>query len=123
VNKEPVEQSLPNDVDSGNEADSESEEDAPATINIEPIIAYLDDFDCNNLVENEGEWVLNETVAFDYSLCLEDVFIFVDISSLHMPLPISEMICIHITDNEESVLIAPTTKRDQSPIIFSRSQT
>jgi len=34
---------------------------------------YLDDFDCNNLAENEGEWVLNETVAFDYSLCLENV--------------------------------------------------
>jgi len=120
----PVKQSLPDDVNNGNEADSKSGEDALAIFGIEPIVACLDDFDCNNLAENEGEWVLNETVAFDYSLCLEDVFRFVDISSLHMPLPISEMICIHITNNEESVLIVPpTTKRDQSPIIFSKSQT
>jgi len=32
---------------------------------IEPIVAYLDDPDCNNPVKNEGEWVLNENVAFD----------------------------------------------------------
>jgi len=96
---------LPDDIDSGNEADSESEEDAPITINVESIIAYLDDFDCNNLAENEGEWVLNKTVAFDYSLCFEDVFRFNDISSLHMPLPISKMACMHIKDNEWSVFI------------------
>jgi len=53
-NNKPVEQSLPDNVDSGNEANSESEEDAPATINIEPIVVYLDYFDCNNLTENEG---------------------------------------------------------------------
>jgi len=46
---------LPDDLDSDNEADSESEEDTPATISIKLIVAYLDDFDCNNLAENEGE--------------------------------------------------------------------
>jgi len=56
---------LHNDLDSGNEADSESEEDTPATISMEPIVAYFDDFDCNNLAKNEGEWVLNENIAFD----------------------------------------------------------
>ena len=50
-NNEPVKQSLPDDVDSGNKADSESGEDAPAIFSIEPIVAYLDDFDCNNLGE------------------------------------------------------------------------
>jgi len=53
---EPLKQSWPNDVDSGIEADSESEEDVPATISIEPIVTYLNDFDCNNPAENEGEW-------------------------------------------------------------------
>jgi len=52
---EPLKQSFPNDVDSGNEADSKLEEDAPATISVEPIVAYLDDFDCKNPAEKEGK--------------------------------------------------------------------
>jgi len=35
----------------------------------------LNDYDCNDPTENEGEWILNENIAFDYSLCLEDVTI------------------------------------------------
>ena len=92
---------MPDDVDNGNEADSESEEDVPATINIEPIVAYLNDYDCNNPAKNEGECVLNENIAFDYSLCLEDVSI--NVRSLHMPSPISKMACMHMEDNEGSV--------------------
>jgi len=67
-NNEPVKEPLPDDINSGNEADSESEEDAPATFSMKPIIAYLDDPDCNNHVKNEGEWVLNENIAFNYSM-------------------------------------------------------
>ena len=51
----PLKQSLSDDGDSGNKADSKSEEDAPTTISIEPIVAYLNDFDCNNLAENKGK--------------------------------------------------------------------
>jgi len=95
----------------------------PATFIIEPIIAYLEDSDCNNPAKNEGEWVLNENVAFDYSLCFEDVFKSVDISSLHILLPISKMACMHIEDNEGSVFIIPLSKRDQLPIVFNRGLT
>jgi len=120
-NNKPVKQSFPDDVDSGNEPDLESGEDALTIFSIEPIIAYLDDFDYNHLAKNEDEWVLNENIAFDYSLCLENVFKFVDITSLHVPLPISKMACIYIEDNEGSVFIVPPAKRDLSPIIFGRS--
>jgi len=51
-NNEPVKQSLLDDVDSGNRKDSESGEDVSAIFSIEPIVAYLNDFDCNNLTEN-----------------------------------------------------------------------
>ena len=47
-----MKQSLPDDVESGNEADSESKEDAPTTISIESVVAYLNNFDCNNPAEN-----------------------------------------------------------------------
>jgi len=57
-NNKPVKKPLPDDIDSGNEADSESEEDAQATFSMEPIVAYLDEPDCNNPAENENEWVL-----------------------------------------------------------------
>jgi len=79
-------ESLLDNVDSGNETDSESEEDAPPTLIFEPMVAYLDNPDYNNPIKNEGEWVFNEDVAFDYSLCLEDVFKSVNFSPLHMPL-------------------------------------
>jgi len=36
------------DDDSHNEADSESEEDTPATLTFKPIVAYLNDLQCNN---------------------------------------------------------------------------
>jgi len=117
-----LKQSLPDDVDSGNKAYSESKENVPAIFSIKSIVAYLNDPDCNNPSENEGEWVLNENVAFDYSLCLNYVFKSIDISSFFMPLPISKMACMHIEDNEGSVLIVPPSKRNQSPIVFSRDQ-
>ena len=84
---------------------------------MEPIVAYINDPDCNNPIKNEGEWVLNENVIFDYFLCLVNVFESVDISFLHMTLPISKMVCMHIKDNEVSVFIVPPSKRDQSLII------
>ena len=66
-----MKQSLPDNIDSGSKADSESEEYAPATISVEQIVAYMNDYDRNNLAENEGEWVLNENIVFDYYLCLK----------------------------------------------------
>jgi len=111
---------LPDDLDSGNKADSESEEDALDTLSIEPMVAYLNDYDCNDPAENKGKWILNENIAFNYSLCLEDVS--VNVRSLHMPLPISKIACMHIQDNEGSVFIVPPCKKDQSLIVFGRGQ-
>ena len=48
-NNEPIKQPLPDNVDSGNEADSKSEKDTPTTFSMEPIIAYLYDLNCNIL--------------------------------------------------------------------------
>ena len=44
--------------------DSESKLDVSATFSMEPIVAYLDDHDCNNPAKNEGDWDLNENFAF-----------------------------------------------------------
>ena len=65
---ESLKQSLPDDIDSGNEADSKSEEDAPTTISIESIVTYLNDYDCNSQAENEGEWSLMR-ILFLITLC------------------------------------------------------
>jgi len=35
---------------------------------MESLVAYLDDSYCNNIAENDGEWVLSEDIDFDYSL-------------------------------------------------------
>ena len=119
VNKE-VKEPLPDDIDSGNEANSESKEDISATFAMEPIVAYLNDHDCNDSTENDGEWVINENIAFDYSLCLDDVCNFIKSISLHMPLPIIRMACMRIEDDDESVFVVPSFKKNQSLIVFGK---
>ena len=64
---------LPDDIDSGNEADSKSGEDLTVSFNGKTIVAYLDDPDCNNSADNGDEWVLNENINFDYFVCYDDV--------------------------------------------------
>ena len=46
-------------INSGNEADSESREDPEVSFDEEPIVAYLNNPDCNNSANNGDEWVLN----------------------------------------------------------------
>ena len=73
-----VKKLLPDDIDSDNEADSESGDDPAVSFDEELIIAYL----CNNSADNGDEWVLNENVNFDFSLCCDDVNSPVDMSPL-----------------------------------------
>ena len=83
------------------------------------IVAYLNDPDCNNSTDNGDEWVLNKNINFDYFLCCDDVNSSIDMSSLHMPLPMS-MACMHIEENEGSIFVVPFSKKDQSLIIFGK---
>jgi len=111
-----MEKPLPNDIDNDNKADSESRDDPEVSFDEESIIAHLNDPDYNNSADNDDEWVLNENVNFNYSLCCDDVNNHVDMSPLHIPLPMST-VCMHIEENDKSVFIVPPSKKDQSPII------
>jgi len=64
VNKVAKEQLLEDD-DSSNEVDLESEEDMPTTLAFKPIVAYLNDPQCNNPIGDDDEWVINENITFD----------------------------------------------------------
>jgi len=110
---------LPDNIDSGNEADSESGEDPTVSFDEKTIIAYLNNPDCNNSADNGDEWILNENVNFDYRLCCDDVYSPINMSPLYMPLPMSTT-CMQIEENDGSVLVIPSSKKDQSPIIFGR---
>ena len=82
-------ESLPDNDDSGNEADSESEGDTPATLVGEPIIAYFNP-QCNTLSGDEDEWVINDNISFDYPVSVELLESITDSSlrmSLHKPNP------------------------------------
>ena len=57
---------LPDDDESGNEAASESETGMPVILIGEPIIACLNNPLCNTPSEDEGEWVINDNISFDY---------------------------------------------------------
>jgi len=89
-----IKRSLLDNIDNGNEANLESGEDPTVSFNEETIVAYLDDPNCNNSADNGDEWVLNENVNFDYSLCCCNVNSPIDMSPLHMPLPMSTT-CMH----------------------------
>jgi len=115
-----VKEPLPDNIDSDNEVDSESEEDMPATFVMEPIVTYLNDPNCNDFAENDSEWVINENIVIDYSLCLDDVFNSIKSNSLHMPLPTTRMACIQIEDDDESMYVVPSSKKSQSPIVFGK---
>jgi len=62
---EVAKEQLLEDDDSGNEADSEPKEDTSATFAFKPIVEYFNDPECNNPIEDDGEWVINENVTFD----------------------------------------------------------
>ena len=64
-----VKKSLPDDVDSGNEADSESEDDPEVSFDEEPIIAYLNDLDCNNSATMVMNWSLMK-MSISIILCV-----------------------------------------------------
>jgi len=86
--------------DSSNEADSEPEEDALTIFSFKPIVAYLNDPECNN--PDDDEWVINENVTFDYPMSV-DVFKSVDNSSLHMPLSMLSMTSTLVENGEGSI--------------------
>jgi len=71
-NSKVVEKSLPDGIDSGNEANSESEEDSEVSFDKKPIVAYLNDSDRNNSADNGDEWVIKENVNFNYFVCCDD---------------------------------------------------
>jgi len=79
----------------------------------------VNDPDCNNSADNGDELVLNDNVNFDYSSCCDDVNSPIDMSPPHIPLPMSTA-CMHIEENNGSVFVVSSSKKDQSPIIFGR---
>ena len=67
TSKEP----LPDNDDSGNEADSESEGDTPATLIDEPIVACFNNPQYNIHSEDDDGWVINDNISFDYPASVE----------------------------------------------------
>ena len=98
-----------------------AEEDTPATFAFKPIIAYLNDPECNNPIEDDGEWVINKNVTFDYPVSV-DLFKYADDTSLHIPLFMLNMISMPVENGEGSVFVVPPSKRNQLPIVFGRVQ-
>ena len=112
---------MPDNDDSGNEADLESEGDTLSTLVGEPIVACFNNPQCNTHSEDDDEWVINDNISFDYPASVE-LFESVTNSSLHMPLHKSSTSSTSVECIEGSVLEVPPSKKGQSPIIFGRAQ-
>jgi len=117
TSKEP----LPDNDDSGNEADSESEANMPAILIGEPIIACLNNPQCNTPPKDEGEWAINDNIYFDYPVSV-GLFESITDNSLHMPLHKPCTSSTPMESIEGAVLVIPPSKESQSPIIFGKAQ-
>ena len=84
-----------------------------------PILAYLNP-QCNTLYEEEDEWVINDSISFDYPVSVKLLESITD-SSLHMPLHKPSTSKIFVECIEGSVLVIPLSKKGQSSIIFGRA--
>jgi len=116
-----VKEPLPDNDDSGNEADSESKADIPAILIGEPIIACLNNPQCNTPSEDEGEWVINDNIPFDYPVSVR-LFKSITDSSLHTPLHKPSASETPMESIEGAVLVIPPSKEGQSPIIFGKAK-
>jgi len=105
TSKEP----LPDNDDSGNEADLESEGDTPATLAGEPIVTCFNNPQCNNPSEDDDEWVINDNVSLNYPASVE-LFESIANSSLHMPLHKPSMPSTSVECMEGSVFVIPLQK-------------
>jgi len=112
---------LPDDDDSENEADSESKADMLAILISEPIIACLNNPQCNTPSEDEGEWVINDNISFDYPMSV-GLFESITDSSLHMSLHKLSASGTPMESIEGAVLVIPPSKEGQLPIIFGKAQ-
>jgi len=112
---------LPDNDNSGNEADSESEGDTPVTFVGEPIVACFNNPQCNTPSEDNDKWVINDNVSFDYPVSIE-LFESVTNSSLYMPLHKPSISSTFVECIEGSVLVVPLSKKGQSSIIFGKAQ-
>jgi len=101
--------SLPNNDDSGNDVDSESEGDTPATLVGKPIIAYFNP-QSNTLSEEKDEWVINDNIFFDYPVSDELLESITD-SSPHMPLHKPSTSRTFVECIEVYVLVVPPSKK------------
>ena len=111
---------MPDDDDSGNEADSESEGDTPATLACEPIVVYFNNPQCNYPIGDDDEWVINENVIFDYPVSVE-LRESGNNNPLYMPLYKLSMTSTSVEYVEGSSFVVPPSKRSHSPIVFGRA--
>jgi len=114
-------ESMPDDDDNGNEADSEFKTDMPVTLVDEPVITCFNNLQCNAPSEDEDEWVINDNISFDYPVSVELLESVKD-NSLHMPLHKLSASSTPVEFIEGSVLVVPPSKEGQLLIVFGKAQ-
>ena len=93
----------------------------PAILIGEPIVACLNNPQCNTLSEEEGEWVINDNISFDYPASIGSIKSAMD-GSLHMPLPKADVFSTSVEAIKGATLVIPPSKQGQLPIIFGRAR-
>jgi len=93
----------------------------PAILIGELIVACLNNPQCNTPSEDEGEWVINDNISFDYPVSVR-LFESVTDSSLHIPLHKLSASSTPVESIEGSILVVPPSKEGQLPIIFGKAQ-
>ena len=93
----------------------------PAILIGEPIIACLNNPRCKIPSDEEGEWIINDNISFDYPASTEPIKSIMG-GSLHMPVHEPSVASTSVETIEGATLVIPPSKRGQLPIIFGRTQ-
>jgi len=126
--------SYPKEPDSGNEADTEPEEEEYLW-QINPLVTSIDKLGFNTTTNVEGEWFIDENLDLAYFSAFAsdsvplDTSIDVDsdpssaintLTSLHAPVKSFLMVREKIRDVHNALFKVSTKQKDQKPILFGR---
>jgi len=125
----------PEDLDSGNEADTVPKIEKEYLWKLKPLVTSIDKLNFNNTANVEGEWVINKNLDLTYFSVLASDSVLSDTStdvdndplsvinvliSLHAPIRSSLMVHEKTNDEQGAFFEVPAKHRGQKPILFWR---
>jgi len=127
---EAAEDPSPENLDSGNEADTEPKVEEKCLWELNPLVTSIDKLDFNNTATVEGEWFINENLDLVYLSALvsdsvpsdtNNLLSVIDaLTSFHAPVRLSFMVHEKTSDRQGAFFEVSAKHKSQKPILLGR---